>query len=310
MTSIRALSCVAMLSLVLSVAACGSGDDDNPGVCEDDGGEACFVLPTAALTVTPNGGSPQAPNLNCSAFQVGTRTADLALSGVLKDYLSGDGSAGATVDAFYDGDPSGTPDLTATADGTGAYALTYPSGAPTMVTVRTRPASDGVDVIGYRVKVDTPDASVMIDAATLSSESATQIEGLVGLVRDPATGMTVIAADDCDEEGLTNAIVTLSSTSSAGGADPTFVAGYTFYSASGAFPAPVRRNVRESTSDTGFGFVLEVPPGTYYAQVWGFLTADDVAAGRAGLTLVSEIQLVAAANAATGVFLEPTQGPL
>jgi hypothetical protein len=44
--------------------------------------------------------------------------------------------------------------------------------------------------------------------------------------------------------------------------------------------------------------------------VCGFLDEDGVAAGRDGLTLISEFEMDVVADAASGVFLEPTEGPL
>ncbi|HTM19905.1 MAG TPA: hypothetical protein VL172_05340 [Kofleriaceae bacterium] len=301
--------CVLFVCLAPLLVACGGGDDA-PGVCEDDGGEACFVPPAAAMTVTPVGESPHAPNLACAPFEVGTIASAVEVTGVLKDYVTGDPSANGTADAFFDGVPAETGDMHIVAGADGSYAFTLEAGTPTMLTVRTRAATDAVDVIGYRFKVNDDQATRMIDASTLSSNSFDQIEGLVGLVRDPANGAAIVAASDCDRVGIENVIGALSSTSSADGSDPTFVAGYTFYGASGDFPVPVRRNVSEASADNGIIFSLSVPPGTYYAQVWGFLTEADVAAGRDGLTLVSEIELVVAANTASGVFLEPTEGPL
>jgi hypothetical protein len=298
------------LGLVCMVGCGGGGDDDDDAVCEEVGGESCFVLPTAPVTVTPEGEATRAANLNCGPRVAVPLEASVDVSGNVTDYVTNDPSPEAQLAAFYDGTVEEPADQTVEADANGDYMVTFPAGTPDMMTVRIRSIEDGVDVIGYRVKVDREASAVTVNGKSLSTNSADQIEGLVGLVRDPANGIALIAAQDCDLYGIANAIGTLSSTSSAGGAEPTFVDGYTFYGAAGTFPVPVRRTVAEATADNGVIFNLSVPPGTYYAQVWGFLAEEDVAAGRDGLTLISEIEMDVVADAASGVFLEPTEGPL
>jgi hypothetical protein len=252
-----------------------------------------------------------APNLNCGPDVAGTTTAPLTISGTVTDYLTGAAASGAMGELFFDGVIDDSPDLTATADESGAYSYTVPAGTSTIVAGKTDVAGDNVEVHAYRGRFNESADNSDVSLYVLSRNSADQLYGLVGIPTDTTKGTATMLQSDCDGRNLENAIGTLSTTSSANGADPTFVAGsYVFYGADGDIPAPVRRNVRDSTADNGVVFVFGVPPGTYYAQAWGFTSAADVDMGRDGLTLIAEYQLLVVPDVVGGIFMRPSEGPL
>jgi hypothetical protein len=303
----------AMLAASL-MGACG-GDDDAPvdvGICEEVGGEACFELPT----VEAKRDDDSAPDWDCAAPVITSSTADIAIMGTAFDFQnSSDPIPNATIEAFDSLDFS-TPVAMATADAQGVYSITLPAGmAKSRMNWRT--SADGwLDTYALNSSVDVTQTT--ISGATrraISELTANALPAFIGVTRTDGFGVLAGTAVDCDGESVKNVIATLSTTSSAGDADPAFVAGpQVYYFSNGSPDLPVRRNKPEDKATKGDGLfvIIEIPPTTgsshYFLQTWGYKTAADVAQGKAGLSLLSELEAPVVGDSVISVDMTPNQG--
>lgn len=299
------------LSLSIGWAAGCGGDDGPASDCAELGGRACFKLPAAAMTVTPEGGSATAPNLSCGPPLPIGAPSEVTVSGRVIDYRSQELRAGATVE-YHDGSDFAGAVASATTNDAGEFSVTLPAGTPSIGHVKVAHA-DAVETRILQVELDVTQTSITGQEIPLASRDLVDVfANLLDRTRVPGTGIVGGAAVDCDGEGIANAIATLSLTSSAGDVIPTFVDGVpVYYTAEGSLPLPVRRSVRGVTTTNGGFLILDIPPRTepYYVQIWGFPNSVDVARGLSGLVLVSEVPVTVAGESVTGIFMHPTEGP-
>ncbi len=312
----------ALLSvLAIPLAACGASDSMGSdaalmtATCGKNGGEACFELPTEAVMVkTADGTSSTPANVACAAKERKTSEKEIVVSGLVKDFQTGNGVSGAKVDAFLTLDFS-KPDVTVTADPTGAYSLTLPVGTPNFMNWRTREAM-ALDTYSLAQNLDvSQDEIENYERGSVSQATADALPAFIGVTRSPGLGVLAGSALDCDGKSVMHAIANISTTSSAGNAAPTFVPGVqVYYFSAGATELPTRRTKRADSNSNGLFVLIEIPPsaGTtqYYLQTWGFVTAEDVAKGKEGLKLLSEYEAPVVGDSVIAIDLLPTQGPL
>lgn len=299
-----------LLGAIIAAAACG-GDDD--GGASDAGmtnarncaGMGCFVLPTEPLK-TPTG----TPDFSCSAHVVQTSSGPVTINGTLADFQTDDPISGGTVAAFYDLNFDATPKATGTSAADGAFTMTLPAPVPDRVNFKNS-ASEAFDTYALNIGVDISGAPVTMTRNTVSQATAQVLPGLIGIRRTDGLGILAGEAIDCAGAELENAIATVSTTSGTytavtgtGCANPGCAQVYYFKSG-----LPTGRNLQSDTNTDGLFAIMELPPGNYYLQVWGFVDAADVSQGMAGLKLLSEFQAPVKPNAVITVAMDPTEGP-
>lgn len=271
----------------------GGADTGMPPACNVQGGEACFALPTAALTANAGAGMAAiAPDFDCDLAAVTTAASALPISGVVEDFVSSEPVANATVDVFSGVDYLGAPLATAMSNAMGQYTVTVPAGTRGPLAWRVR-AAGTLDTYLVNDTANLARAAVMgSDRNSVDTGTASLLATLLGQSRRPMTGILAGEATDCRGRALTHAVATLSSTSSRGtNGRPAFVPGAQVYYFSPTPQLPTRRASYSATSVNGLYLAIQVPPSmtaTYYTQLWGFRAAADVARGAAGLSLISE----------------------
>ena len=131
---LRSCLCLALASMCLG----GCGDDDGgagggdagtdgaPLNCAANGGADCFELPTAPMT---KAATTTAADFSCAPEAIQTRTESMMVAGQIRDFQNEDPLPMATIKAFYGSNISGAFDAMATADASGNYTITLPSGA-------------------------------------------------------------------------------------------------------------------------------------------------------------------------------------
>lgn len=281
-----------MVVMVL-VAACG-GDDD-AGVCEEDGGAACFEMPTAPMVAHSSTGMA-APNLTCAKPAATPRTAAVTINGLYRQYTSTTPIPGITIEGFTDLSFA-SPIFTATSATDGTFSFTIPAGAPDLLHVRA--TGPGIFTsLGLYQRYDGSGMATFYGATQALTDTITTI---VRTEQDATKGAAAIIVSDCDGNPIEHAIVTISTTSSTAAHVPGI---HVFYGAPGALPLPVVRSERMDTNTNGAVAVLNVPTtGALHAQAWGFVSAADVSKGEGGLTLIAEWQITSGPNAAIAVPL-------
>ena len=330
-------SVLAFLSLCLPFAACGDDDDTMPSYdapmggdgggadaaprnCKVNGGADCFDLPTMAVKVNPAGMMERAANFNCAKETIVRATMPITVTGKITDFQTDSmNRPNATLGAFYDLAVTGTPVATATSDASGNYTITLPlvmgMGAPSRMSWKsatTNPAS--LDTYALNAAVDTTMAMMMgEDRRIVSMATATTIPAILGVTRTPGTGIIAGFLEDCDGENVRHAIMSLSTTSSAGNTAPTHVGGAPVFYFAQDLPA-ARTSQPDTNTDGAFVFIqVPVPMGgqKYYAQAWGFVHDTDVMNGMAGLKLLAEFEVPVLGDSVIALFpATPTQGPL
>lgn len=296
-----ALVCL-IVGLASSASGCGGGGDPVLKNCVDVGGADCWEMPTDTLKKRD---TETASNFTCAPAVVEFSNMDINVTGVGVDFQTMGVLDGATVDAFQLDDLSFTTSLgTATTAMDGTYGFTLASGAGSRLNWRTR-HSGALDTYAINVPLDINMADVMSNRAAVSLLSANAIPALVGTTRTSGLGAVSGGVVDCDGDQVRNAIATVSSTSGAGNTLPTFVAGAQVYYFMG--PLPVNRSTLTATAPGGTLVVLEIPPGTAFFQIWGFVDQADVAMGESGLTLISEFESPVIGDAVLSIGMEPTE---
>lgn len=304
------------LVVILVAAATGACGDDTPATfdaapqCEDVGGEPCFELPTAPLTIDQAG---TAANFNCAAYTITSSDHEITVNGVAEDFQYGDPLEAATIDAFDDLDFA-NPGATATSAADGTFTLILPTGSPSRMNWRTRHA-DGLDTFALNEPIDITLATETVTRQVVSNATATLLPAFIGISRTEGLGVLAGAVEDCDGNEVAGAIATISTTSSAGDAWPTFQPGARVYYFSDGDPdLPIHRNQEKMTRLDGMFVILEIPPTTgtqtYYLQVWGFPTAAAMGQGAEGLRLLSEFEAPVVGDSVISITMSPNQGAL
>ena len=302
---------LASLSFVL-LAACGGGSDtttpDAPA-----GVDVGFNKPTAVLKANMETNSTWTEIGDADLSCLNTPSADVAstvaitLTTHVRDFQTSTTVIPmASVIAFPgidDAHPFGAPVVS---DDTGKVVLTIPAGQKRIGFKMT----GGSSAVDHSVtQLDTyllfqyldPSTAAQTDPDPIQSVSINTgnlLPALIGQDRTPGTGVIAGALRDCQHHEISNFIATVSSTK--GTATALTNADTYYFSASGKIP--VAHKKAESASQDGLFVVLELPvTQKAYVQMWGFVTAADLAAGT--LKLISELEVpVVADTVITGSF--------
>ncbi len=277
---------------LLVASACGDPEPAPiPGEhCKDEGGEACFQLPTAPMV----NGDLEPSSVGCGAFETTDLPDALTIAGVVETFGGGDPVAAADL-AIYEAVDFADPIVTGTSGDDGTYSLTVPAGSQSQLW--TERGADGFLTAYYHAFRIDLSGDTDYSMFNLPMFTVDNIEGASVLAEerwDPATALVAGFAIDCESRAIQHALVVVSSTSGS----RTFVDGVTvYYGAPGAVPIVVPATERLDTNDNGAFAVFRLPPGEeLYLQTWGFPDQAAMDEGEAGLVLVGEQPLHAVAN--------------
>ncbi len=284
--------------VMLVVTGCGGGGstpDAFVKTCQNTGGELCFQLPTAPLSTRD--GNPSA--LGCGPIVPALSTSAVNVSGNVEPYGATTPIPNAQLHVYSDVNWSTTV-ATGTSAADGTYTMQFPAGTPNLLwgsysaagylTENSHAQRANLaqgNVTGYNLHLFTSD--FVESAAILVKENW-----------DPAYNGIAGTAFDCNRLVVEHAAIAVSSTSGT----RTFIDGTSlYYGVAGAVPLAAPSDQRGDTNDNGVFAVFRVPAGTQYVQMWGFVDANAMAQGEAGLTLVGEQPIHAVANELTTVAL-------
>jgi hypothetical protein len=197
------------------------------------------------------------------------------------------------------------------ADGQGAYMMTIPATkAKNRMNFRMK-AQTALDTYALNIDFDVSGADITgFTRQTVATATAQALPAFIGVDRTPGLGVLAGVAVDCNGDQMKNAIATVSTTSSKGGAAPAHLDGMqVYYFSNGSTDLPVLRTTQASTNGDGLFVILEIPPTTgsthYFLQTWGFKTDADVAMGMAGLSLISELESPVVGDSVISVEMNP-----
>jgi hypothetical protein len=298
------LELATLLSTGLALAACGGSDGGEVAKCEVEGGEACFVPPSVAMTVTRDGSPGQVPNWDCGPPQTVLTTAPLTISGTISDFQTPTTTyEGAVIKSFTTLDFDGTPTATATSTTDGAYSLDIPAGGAANFMHFFMEHEDTLDTIAVYVPVDTSGAATTRNRNMVSTNTANAIPALLGITRIQGSGVIAGEVNDCDGNVVQNAIATISTTS---GTSPAHVAGVQMYYFTSDLP--VRRTAQRATNTDGLFVGIQIPSAAsnYFVQAWGYKTEADAQSGN--LTLIAEQEIPALPDTVVSTTMFPTTG--
>ena len=294
-------------TLISLVAACGGGGSDSPtpDAPKDDNG---FSNPTAPLMAnrevsTDNWEELGPADLSCLGTPPNdpATTVTVNLMTEVRDFQSDNLVPGATVVAFRGQNTTDVFD-TKTADQTGKVTITIPTGVTRFGYKMTHDSAMDTLLLNQKVEPGNPTQSEG-SIRSVSKTTAQTLPALIGVSREPGTGVLAGAIRDCQDREISNFIATVSTTSSKGtNAPPTFAMGADTYYFSPTVGLPVRHSQQKHGSKNGLFMVIEIQPApTAYVQVWGYKTAADVASDTK--TLIAELQTnVIADTVITGAY--------
>lgn len=246
-----------------------------PEACTQMGGGLCFVRPTLPIR---SGRGPL--NFSCPEFAE-TRTGSLTQVVVeVNDFLAQVPIPGAAVALSLDDRFASPTTVTANADGFAEFLLR----AGTANRVNWRVQHPGyADTYTLFSRVPSNRSMHLERVFAIPEIFVSVVGGGVGVPSPaPRTGVVGGSVEDCGGNPLENAVVTLSSTSSAIPDDPehyrapTFVPGAKVFYFDNSSPTP--RSRRTATSADGLFAILDAPetPGEtrWYVQAWGHRTPE------------------------------------
>ena len=258
------------LMLMLLAAGCDGGeetkDTDEGGTTDtsdtsgtEDRGFDHFVNTTSTYTgdISCSGTTPATPDPSCQV--------DHALTGVVEDFQDGGGVPDATIKFWFGDDISTTADLSVTGDDDGNFTAEVPSCTPLGYGTST-PYGDTVDTFEVHQVYDY-EASHTLDETvnSVSAGTAAIIPSIIGVTWDEtSTGIIAGTAFDCNEDPIGHAQVFLHDGS--GNAPAT---GEVFYFDDSDFPAD-NQSVPDANPNNGLWVAINVPVGTWVAEMWGW----------------------------------------
>jgi hypothetical protein len=278
------------LAFVLVVLAACGGSSSKP-MPDAPSGPVGFSPPKDSLKVCLNASgcmdSELTPaDLSCldTASTDQATTVAVTLNTVVLDFQNQTPVASATVIAF-DGINYGTPWDAKMSDAQGNITFQVPGGRTRFGFKMTATDTMPTFLLNQYLNPDPAMTTQMLDKIqSVSINTANTLPALIDQTRMQGTGVLAGALRDCQHHEIANFIGTLSSTS--GTATP--VAGAESYYFNPGVNLPVRTTQRPMASYDGLFMVIQVQPtATAYAQMWGYPTPADLAAGT--LTLISEL---------------------
>jgi hypothetical protein len=302
--------------LFLTLAACGDdGGSTTPDapVAENIG----FDKPTASLKsnmeVSKNNWTEIGPaDLTC----LGTPNADVAttvpvtLSTTVKDFQSGNPISGNVVTVFRDQNTADVIAGPATSDQNANLTLTIPVGTKRFGFKMTDAAA--LDTLLLNQTLDPNMATQMISQIQrVSTATAQTLPALIGVSRNPGTGILAGAVRDCKGNELSNFIATVSSTEATVTSSVDVVQhlpGVDAYYFSASVGLPVRHSQQNNASKNGLFMAIEMAPTPVaYVQVWGYKNDADLAADK--LSLIAQLKTAVIADVVITGSYDPIRTP-
>lgn len=224
------------------------------------GDTTCFTPGSAWLSQTPDP----------------TCQTDLTLTGEIRDFQLDEPVPSATVQVWTSDDVTATPDVITQADESGVFSVDVMSCSPFGYMTGT-PADWEETVDTYEVhQIYGYSAGGTNDATfnSVSDATARLISGLVGVQWDRAHGVIAGTAYDCGENAIEFAQVFIHDGS--GGLPSPEEFGIFYFSDD---DMPVFRETQPHTNTNGLWVAINVPDGTWTAEMWGWDGAEHVMLG-------------------------------
>lgn len=302
---------------------CGSGDSPGPdnGVADLGGDLGAtlenpgFPVPTAATAANANTEGVWSEVGPADWSCLDTPSADLpstqsiSLTGIVTDFQDGTPIGNATITAFPGilvGGNSGTGTSSDVPATRGEYAMNV-----AMLPVGEARFGFAIEATGYLKTyvlyqyLDPASVTQAHDWSAFSENTATTLPALVGRARDVSDAVVVGTFRDCAGREVSNAVVTVSSTS---GTVTHLLGAETFYFSASASSVPVPHGVTTVMNRDGRFLVLNLAPqAPAFIQVWGFTTASSLSSGT--LELLAERPTPLEANTVVMGSLEPQRAP-
>ncbi len=276
---------LSMLTLTLTLMlACDGGDPDDTKTTADDSGttNSDLVLEDFINTnVTYTGDTTcfTSPNwLAAPALRAEAGTL-VDLDGWVEDFESGDNVAEASVEFYFSDNISGSPDVTTTADGNGAFSaqvpVCQPIGYKTYTPAdweQTRDTFEVHQIWGYEddMLLTEPINSVSVSTSKI-------IPAILGVEWTTGTGIIAGTAYDCNEDPITGAEVVVKN--SAGN-----IADVNIFYFVDSFP----NQSQPETSPDGLWVVVNVPVGTFTVEMYVWDGSQHVLMGITSLEIKAD----------------------
>jgi hypothetical protein len=223
---------------------------------------------------------------------------EITLEGEVADFQTEDPVADATVQVWGGDDITGGSPLVTQADADGRFTATATSCTPFAYGVTT-PAEWEETVDTYEVHQVygfEDDGSVSATFNSVSQATSQLIPALINVIWDETTAIIAGTAYDCDEEPIQYAQIYLHD--AAGNPPPT---GDVFYfSATGGTNLPTDKASQPHTNTNGLWVAMNVPAGTWTAEMWGWDAATSSHVKLGATVLQVEAGAVTISNIYTG----------
>lgn len=287
----RLLGTLGLASVTITAAACG-GDD---GPAQPDARPASV---TKANVNNQEVGNADWSCLGTPSDDVPTAVA-ITLNGEIRDFRTPTTKVrSATVTAFRGIDHTTAAATFGPTSNEGTYTLTLPTGTARWGFKVSAP--DYMDTFLLNQYFDPNNANQSLNISAISSGLATALPAIIGLTREPGTGVLAGAMRDCQDREVSYAEATVSGTR---GQRSPLSGAVTYYIDAGA-GLPVRHDQLNQTDVNGLFAVFQLPPTTEaYIQLWGFVDEADLADGQ--MTLLAELPSPVVADTVITGSIEP-----
>ena len=196
------------------------------------------------------------------------------VEGTISDFQTEDAVPDATFQVWFGDDLNATPDIIQVADGDGNVSFDGPACTPVAYGTSTPPewqeTKDTYEVhqvFGYGTDGETFNS--------VSESTSRLIPSLIGVEWDQTKAIIAGTAYDCDTEPLQYTQIYVHD--SAG--NPPETGDVYYFSESGGVSLPTDHESQPYTNTNGLWVVMNIPAGTWTAEVWGFDGTDYVMLG-------------------------------
>lgn len=262
---------VALLCPILLLAACPppSSDDkigDDTAATDDTGGNveirdfSYFVNVTTPWTGNTDAcidGQNQVVDPTCQV--------DQEIPGTITDFQTEDAVPDATFQLWLSDDLSGDPDIIDVADGDGNIDFTAPACTPIAYGTSTPPE--------WQETKDTYEVHQVFGYATdgesfnsVSESTSRLIPSLIGVEWDQSKAIIAGTAYDCDTEPMQYTQIYVHDSAGL----PPETGDVYYFSESGGTSLPTDHDTQPYTNTNGLWVVMNIPAGTWTAEVWGY----------------------------------------
>ncbi|MES2640879.1 MAG: hypothetical protein V4850_15425 [Myxococcota bacterium] len=265
-----------LLALLLSACPQTDGTADDKG--DDTSSTTGRTFEDFVYVTTPWVGNTD----ECIAGKVQTVDpsciVDLSVTGTIEDFESGDTVPDATVQIWNSDSIGGSADETTVSDGDGNFTLeSTQSCTPLAYGTSTPPEWEETkdtfevhQVFGY-----SADGSSDEIFNSVSDSTSKVIPALIGVEWDQTTGIIAGTAYDCDVNPVQFAQVFIHD----GNGNIPETGDVFYFSESGGTSLPTSIDAQPHTNTNGLWVVVNVPAGTWTAEMWGYDGAEHVLMG-------------------------------